>query len=281
MGRVVISFKAPAKINLFLHVLRRREDGYHDLQTVFQLIDWCDDLQFELTSDGAIVREPEHVAGIAHEDDLTCRAALMLQQKCRIRQGVRIRLKKNIPIGAGLGGGSSDAAATLKVLNKAWGIGLNDEQLVEIGAALGADVPFFLNGYSAWGEGVGEKLHRVSLPARSYLVAVPDVLVSTREIFTNLKLPTGSKSISPDSWSVDRARNDLEPAACACYPQVEGILAVLRTFGPARMSGSGGAVFLPVSNIKQGRQIAKQLPASTIVRICNSFDVHPMHVEYY
>ncbi len=267
---------APAKINLFLHVLGRRADGYHEIQTVFQLIDWYDELGFEATDDGSILREPHHVPGIAQRDDLTCRAAKLLQEACSVRQGARIRLNKRIPIGAGLGGGSSDAAATLHALNQIWGTGLSDSELAAIGVAAGADVPVFVYGHSAWGEGIGDSLKRITLPRQCYVIAVPRVSVSTRTVFADVRLPTGSEPETPESWDMHRTRNDLEPAACRVYREVDALLMLARRFGAARMSGSGGAVFVPADSASQASSIAAQLGGSANVRICEGIDVHPM-----
>ena len=267
---------APAKVNLFLHVVRRRPDGYHDLQTVYQLIDWYDELEFRLTSDGSVFREPKCVDGITQEDDLTCRAARLLKKRFSISQGVRIRLRKNIPVGAGLGGGSSDAAVALKVLNRYWDIGMSDAELAQIGVSLGADVPFFLHGRAAWGEGIGDRLLSVSVPHRLYLVAVPEVAVLTGEIFKNLRLAAKTETLSPDDWEKKSTRNELEDVVRGLYPEVNRLLKLMRKFGPARMTGSGGAIFLPIDSYNEGERIVCELPRSVRTRLCASIDTHPM-----
>ncbi len=267
---------APAKINLFLHVVGRRANGYHELQTIFQFIDWHDELQFELTRDGSITRTPKNIPEISEQNDLTCRAAQLLQENFDVKQGVRIRLNKNIPIGAGLGGGSSDAATTLKFLNRAWGINLSDQELADIGASLGADIPVFLFGHSAWGEGIGERLLKANLPECLYLIAVPPVAVSTKEIFSKFELIESRKLETLDSYCFEHTKNDLEAVACGLYPQVQELLETLREYGQPRMSGSGGAVFLKIGSESEGRRIAQTLGGSVQSRICTGFNVHPM-----
>ncbi|HEV7433012.1 MAG TPA: 4-(cytidine 5'-diphospho)-2-C-methyl-D-erythritol kinase, partial [Steroidobacteraceae bacterium] len=197
---------APAKLNLFLHVTGRRNDGYHNLQTVFQLLDWGDELGIEVTTDGRVERldGPED---IAPAEDLCVRAALALQSACAVHQGAQIRLRKRVPIGAGLGGGSSDAATVLRVLNLLWGTGLSLVQLADLGLQLGSDVPIFVHGSSAWAEGRGEKLTPIELPPAWYLIVWPGVAVSTAEIFQAPELTRNSPLITIRALSPERTRN--------------------------------------------------------------------------
>lgn len=264
---------APAKINLFLHVIGRRDDGYHELQTAFQLIDWHDELRFERVADGTVSRVPE-IIGIEQSDDLTCRAARMLRERYGIADGIRIRLEKNIPISSGLGGGSSDAATTLIALNQIWKIGLGEDELAENGRELGADVPVFVRGKTAWAEGIGERLTALPMPPQLYLIAVPSTPVSTKLIFSRF-IPTGKRErTTPESLDPDDMSNDLEKTTCEIYPEVQELLRTLRKFGPARMSGSGGALFLPVDGARQAQQVIDQLPNDVRTRICNGINVH-------
>src|SRR5262249_37650575 len=209
---------APAKLNLFLHVVGRRSDGYHLLQTAFRLIDLCDWLRFTPRSDGEI-RLARPLAGVAEEDNLVVRAARMLRS-LGDGAGVDIDLEKHIPVGGGLGGGSSDCATTLAALNRLWGLRLSREKLAEIGLALGADVPFFLFGRNAFGEGVGERLVALDRPQAWYLVLVPPVAVSTGAVFAAPELTRNSKTIKISGFSAGFGRNDLEPVVRQRHPEV-------------------------------------------------------------
>ncbi len=235
---------APAKLNLFLHVVGQREDGLHELQTLFQLLDFGDLLSFELTENGSIAR---HGGSALPAEDLCVRAARALQQAGNTGLGARIQLTKRIPVGAGLGGGSSDAATVLIALNQLWDTGLNEDDLADIGQSLGADVPLFVRGCSAWGEGIGEQLTPTKLPLRQFCVVWPDVQVSTKTIFSDPELTRNTPRIRiPGPFEGDR-RNDLEPVAKRRFPEVGECLDWLGQFGAARMTGSGSAAFLAVA----------------------------------
>lgn len=262
-----LGLPAPAKLNLFLHVTGRRADGYHTLQTAFQLIDLADWLDFERRGDGQIVREGDlrWDAG----DDLAVRAALALQQATGCRLGASIRVTKNIPAGSGMGGGSSDAATTLIALNRLWGLGLARPGLAAIALPLGADVPFFLHGANAFAEGVGEELHAVATPPAWYAVIWPQVHVSTREIFADPGLTRNTKPTKIADFSVAAGllpqtlfgANDLEPVARRRFPEIERALAHLQRHGPARMTGSGSAVFAPMASSVEARSaVAECMP---------------------
>ena len=231
---------APAKLNLFLHVLGRRSDGYHDLQTVFQFLDYGDDLFFSVRDDGDI-RHAEASTVIA--DDLCLRAARLLKQTTNTKLGCEIRVHKCIPIGGGLGGGSSDAATTLVALNALWELNLSTDALATLGLQLGADVPVFVRGFAAWAEGVGENLSPIELTEPWYLVITPSVAVSTKDTFNDPALPRNTPPISREVFFAGSHRNDCERLVCAKHPEIARARDWLRRFGPARMSGTGASVF--------------------------------------
>jgi 4-diphosphocytidyl-2-C-methyl-D-erythritol kinase len=239
------AWPAPAKLNLFLHVTGRRPDGYHSLQTVFQLLDYCDEIRIEPTADGSIGR-PEGLAGIAPEEDLVVRAARLLQAESGCALGAEIRVRKRIPSGGGLGGGSSDAATVLVALNRLWRLGWPVERLAALGLRLGADVPVFVHGRSAWAEGVGERLSPVDLPPAWYLVVCPDCAVSTAEIFADPELTRDSPETTISGFLSAGGRNDCEPVVKRRYPAVAAALdwVAARSRGqPAKVTGTGGCVF--------------------------------------
>lgn len=237
-----IRWPAPAKLNLFLHITGRRADGYHLLQTVFQLLDTGDELAFELREDSRIVRDYD-LPGVSAEADLVVRAARALQQQCGVRQGATVHLHKRLPAGGGLGGGSSDAATTLVALNQVWQCGLSLPALARLGLSLGADVPVFVQGQSAWAEGVGEILQPVELPTRWYVVLAPAVNVSTREVFADAQLIRDCPPITIRDFLTGRGQNVCEPIVAARYPEVASALAALSRHAPARLTGTGACVF--------------------------------------
>ena len=237
-----ISFLAPAKLNLFLHITGRREDGYHLLQTVFQLLDYGDVLRFRVSDDTAIMAEYQ-LQGVPIEQDLILRAARLLQSYCGIDQGVHIQLDKRLPMGGGLGGGSSDAATTLLALNYLWGCGLSNAQLAALGLQLGADVPVFVHGQTAWAEGVGQDLQPVDLPEAWYLVLNPQVNVSTAEVFADAQLIRDCPPITIRDFLAGQGRNVCQPIVTARHPQVMAAIEALSKFAPAMMTGTGACVF--------------------------------------
>jgi 4-diphosphocytidyl-2-C-methyl-D-erythritol kinase len=268
-------YPAPAKLNLFLHVVGRRPDGYHLLQTAFRLIDLCDWLRFTPRENGE-VRLARAIPGVAEDENLVVRAARLLQAGGQARAGVEIDLEKNIPIGGGLGGGSSDCATTLAVLNRLWGLGLAAEKLAEMALALGADVPFFLFGRNAFGEGVGERLTRLDLPQAWYLVLVPPVSVPTRTIFASPELTRNSKTIKISGFSAGFGRNDLEPVVCRHHAEVAAHLEWLRQFGDARMSGSGACVFAEFAAEREARSVHSRMPADMRGFVVRGLDRQPL-----
>jgi len=252
------SWPAPAKLNLFLHVTGRRPDGYHTLETVFQFIDRCDRLRFEPNAEGEI-RLANPLPGVPDEKNLVVRAARLLREATGVRQGATIYLEKILPLGGGLGGGSSDAATTLMALNSLWGCGLDTDRLAALGLKLGADVPVFIRGTAAWAEGVGEQLTPAEPPESWYLVLVPRVAVSTAAAFAEYDRESHLTPVSPPlrirGFHADRTRNDLEPIVRRLYPEVDNALKWLAEFGEARMTGSGACVFLAVESEVRGREI--------------------------
>lgn len=271
------SWPAPAKLNLFLHVTGRRADGYHTLQTLFQFLDYGDELRVEITSDGAIACAAP-LAGVSEDADLTLRAARALRAASGTDKGARIALAKRLPVGGGLGGGSSDAASTLLALNELWGLHWPLAELGRLGLGLGADVPVFIHGRAAWAEGVGEVLTPAD-PAESwYVVLIPPVSVPTARVFAALELTGLTPAITIRDFHAGRTRNDLEPVVRRLYPEVDKTLVWLRRFGDARMSGSGGCVFLPVANAEAGQTILAQCPASQAKGfVARGVNRHPLH----
>jgi len=266
---------APAKLNLFLHVVGRRADGYHLLQTVFRLIDLCDWITIAPRDDGEI-RLATALPGVPAEQNLVVRAARLLQSEARVRAGALLGIEKHIPLGAGLGGGSSDAATTLAGLNRLWGAGLSDADLARLALALGADVPFFLFGRSAFAEGVGERLTPLALAPAWYVVMTPGVEVRTAAIFAAPELTRDAKPIKITAFFKGFGHNDLEPVVCARYPEVAEHLAWLRAFGDARMSGSGSSVFAEFGSEAEARAVVARIPEGMRGFAVRGLDRHPL-----
>lgn len=277
-GTAAARYAAPAKLNLFLHVVGRRADGYHLLQTAFRFIDHGDELGFSVRDDG-VVRRVTEIAGVPAEADLCVRAARLLKRHAGSNLGADIELIKRLPIGGGLGGGSSNAATTLIVLNRLWQIGLARGQLQELALELGADVPVFVFGHNAFAEGVGERLAAIQLPPAWYLVLVPETAVSTAEIFSAPELTRNTNAITIAAFSVGQGRNDLEPVVCRRYPQVAHHLEWLRRYGDARMTGSGACVFCGFETEAQARQLLSELPADMRGFVARGLDRHPLWSE--
>ena len=267
---------APGKLNLFLHVVGRRADGYHLLQSAFRLIDLADTLSFSLREDGKLVRL-DSLPGVPLETDLVMRAAKLLQRHTACPVGAEISLNKQLPLGGGLGGGSSDAATTLIALNRLWQTGLDRNALARLGLALGADVPFFIFGENAFVEGIGEKMQSLPLAPACYVVVHPSVSVPTHEIFSAKELTRDSEPIRIADFVTHELRNDLQPVAARHYPAVERALAWLGQYGPARMTGSGACVFTEVENWQQAQVIAAQCPPEWRAWAANGLDRHPLH----
>jgi 4-diphosphocytidyl-2-C-methyl-D-erythritol kinase len=253
------AWPAPAKLNLFLHVTGRRPDGYHELQTVFQFLDYGDTLHFASRREGVLQRLGK-VDGVSESDDLCLRAARALKQRTGCTLGCDIRLDKRIPLGGGLGGGSSDAATTLVALNRLWNLRLSDDELAGLGVSLGADVPVFVHGAAAWAEGIGDQLTPASPPEPWYLVVTPRVAVNTREMYQD---PYLSRTTPRTHWAdflVGGTRNDFEPVVRRRHPQVAEALDWMARYGRARLSGSGASVFVAFDTAEAAGHIRTQVP---------------------
>ena len=287
---------APAKLNLFLHVLGRRADGYHLLETVFRLVDFGDTLYLRLRNDGRIVRNQD-LDGVPESQDLCVRAAQLLKAQSGTLLGVDLALQKRLPMGGGLGGGSSDAASVLLGLNQLWGLHWSRQRLQHLALQLGADVPVFIYGQSAFAQGIGEDLQPVILMPAWYLVLIPPVQVSTAKIFAHQQLTRDSKTIrmtdfsGADIFSLFKAgkltaeqlasctRNDLQAVVCADYPVVGEYLTWLNQYAPARMTGSGACVFASFADAAAAQQVLAVLPVGMRGFVARGLDRHP-HVDW-
>jgi 4-diphosphocytidyl-2-C-methyl-D-erythritol kinase len=269
---------APAKLNLFLHVTGRRADGYHLLQTLFQLLDLGDRLAF-MPHDRL---QLDDLPGLPAADNLVLKAALALQRETGCRSGARIQLEKRLPAGGGLGGGSSDAATTLLALNRLWGLGLSLDELAGIGLALGADVPVFVHGRTAFAEGIGEQLTPVDLPARHYLVVHPGCHVETRAVFADASLtrdtPLMTIAALRETGLENRTRNDCEAVVRRQHPAVAEALDWLGQFGTARLTGTGACVFLACVDGHEARRILQQLPSGWTGFVAQGVNISPAHL---
>jgi len=270
-------FPAPGKLNLFLHVLGRRTDGYHLLQTVLRLIERSDRVGVAVRGDGEI-RRHDPLPGVPADGDLCVRAAKLLQQHCGTRQGADLALEKNLPIGGGLGGGSSDAATTLIVLNRLWHAGLSRGELQALAVQLGADVPFFVFGENALGEGIGERLSALALPAAWYLVLVPPAVLSTAEVFGDNALTRNTKPLKIPPFFSGLGANDLEAVALKRRPQIAAHLQWLRARRPqARMTGSGACVFAEFATEVEARAVLGELRGDMRGFVARGLERHPLH----
>jgi 4-diphosphocytidyl-2-C-methyl-D-erythritol kinase len=268
---------APAKLNLFLRITGRRPDGYHELQTVFRLLDWGDEIRLRVRDDGAIRRLRE-VPGVPAHTDLMVRAAQLLQRHAGTTAGVDIELEKRIPMGGGLGGGSSDAATVLVALNLLWRLDLGEDVLAELGRQLGADVPVFVRGRSAWAEGIGEQLSPLSLPSRHYVVLDPHESVPTAALFQASELTRNAPRATISSFvSGETTENAFAPVVRARHPRVAAALDWLGGFGQARLSGSGGCVFLEAKSFDRAMAVAARCPVVFTAQVAMGVDVSPLH----
>ena len=270
-----IAWPAPAKLNLFLHVTGRRSDGYHDLQTLFQLIDLADEVRIEVRPDGLIERTagPQ---GVAAEADLAVRAARALQRSSGTALGATVSLTKRIPMGGGLGGGSSDAATVLVALNRMWKCGLGEDDLADIGVKLGADVPVFVRGRSAWAEGRGERLTPLTLPESWFVLVHPGVHVPTAEVFQAPELTRNSPPITMTDFLQSGGRNDFEPVVRARFPEVARALDWLGQFAAPRLTGTGSCIFAPCASRAGAQDIASKVPAPWRAMVARGLNVSPL-----
>ena len=265
-------YPAPGKLNLFLHVLGKRADGYHELQTVFRFIDRSDRIGISARNDGEI-----RFSGPFGEQNLCVRAARLLQSQAKSNLGCDLALEKNLPVGGGLGGGSSDAATVLLVLNRVWKLGLSRGALQDLGLRIGADVPIFIYGMNALAEGIGEQLHALQLPPAWYLVLTPQVSVSTEETFKSA-LTLRSKRLTIPPFLSGQGANDLEAAVLARYPDVAASLAWLRKHRPqARMTGSGACVFAEIETEAEARALHTALPGGMRGFVARGLERHPLY----
>ncbi|MEJ6655998.1 MAG: 4-(cytidine 5'-diphospho)-2-C-methyl-D-erythritol kinase [Pseudomonas sp.] len=276
MTTTTLSLPAPAKLNLFLHINGRRPDGYHLLQTLFQFLDHGDTLHFTPRSDGELHLLSD-LPGVAAEDNLIMRAARLLQQVSGTLQGADIRLDKHLPMGGGIGGGSSDAATTLIGLNHLWQTGLTLEQLAELGLQLGADVPVFIHGRAAWAEGVGEQLTPVELDEPWYLVVVPPCHVSTAEIFSDERLTRDTPAITLAAFREHGGRNDCLPVVMARYTEIRNTLILLNNYCEAKMTGTGSCLFGAFPNEREADKVRARLPATLQTFVAKGCNVSPLH----
>lgn len=269
---------APAKLNLMLRIVGRRQDGYHLLQTVFQLVDLCDWLTFHQREDGSVgLLKP--IPGVPEQDDLTVRAAQLLKRHTGCTQGVCIEVEKKLPMGGGLGGGSSDAATTLVVLNKLWDLRLSKEELMRLGLQLGADVPVFVFGSSAWGEGVGEKLEQIKLSEQWVVIIKPDCHVNTKEIFCSEELTRDSKVIKMQDFIDGDRKNDCTFVVSKQYKQVSDALAALSEYAEARLTGTGACVFAQFETEADARAAYQELKKDWEVYVAKGQEKSPLYKQ--
>lgn len=280
MTRNTLVLPSPAKLNLFLHITGRRPDGYHELQTLFQFLDYGDTLELTATNDGRISLSPP-VEGVSHEDNLIVRAARLLQQHCNLPgAGVRITLDKRLPMGGGLGGGSSNAATVLVGLNTLWHCNLTEDELADLGLHLGADVPVFVRGRAAFAEGIGEKLTPASPPEHWFVVLIPQCQISTAEIFSDqgLTRDTPRTTIAPAfEGEFSRFRNDCEDVVKRLYPEVKSSLEWLGRFGPARLTGTGACIFGHFPTEAKAQQVWALKPSGINGFVAKGVNISPLH----
>ena len=271
-----LSVKTPAKLNLVLNISGRREDGYHLLETAFQFIDLCDRLEFVVEDGGGILRAPSRTP-VAAEDDLLMLAARRLQTRYRVERGVRIGVDKRIPVGAGLGGGSSDAAACLLALNRLWELNLTTADLADIGLELGADLPVFIHGRAAWATGIGEVLEPLDLDEPYYLVIDPGIAVSTAEIFAAAELTRTNDPLTIRAFLQGAGTNVCEPVVRRRYPQVAAALDWLGQHARARMTGTGACVFAAIDSLTQAEKVKSRVPEQWTAYVAKAMNRNPVH----
>ncbi len=269
-----LRLQSPAKLNLMLHITSQRDDGYHNLQTAFQFIDLNDTLTFNKT--GSNIRRISGNEQVAEQDDLIIKAAKLLQQHCSTSQGVNISIQKNIPMGGGLGGGSSNAATTLMALNYLWDLQLNSNELQQIGLQLGADIPIFIFGQNAWAEGVGEELKAIKLPKSWFLIIHPQVFVSTEQIFSSKHLTRDCHPITIRAFLEGSGRNVCEPVACELYPEIQNAIDWLNQFSPARMTGTGACVFANFDSAEKANIVKSQIPEKWTGFVAKGLNENPV-----
>jgi len=273
-----VRWSAPAKLNLMLNITGQRADGYHLLQTVFQLIDISDGLVFTASEEDKVwLKKP--IPGVKEEQDLTVRAANMLKAETGYQGGVCIDMDKKLPMGGGLGGGSSDAATVLVVLNQLWKLGLSNQRLMELGVKLGADVPVFVNGGSVWAEGVGEELQDITLPEAWFVVVKPECHVDTGKIFSSKGLTRDSKAITMADFNAGQVRNDCLEVVKELHKEVSEVLEELSFYGEARLTGTGACVFVQFNDEEKARLVYNSLSSEREKYITHGLAISPLHKE--
>jgi 4-diphosphocytidyl-2-C-methyl-D-erythritol kinase len=275
MAGDTLTLPAPAKLNLFLHINAQRDDGYHELQTIFQFVECADTLTFHKRADSELVLN-NRIPGIPNADNLILRAAKLLQQHDRKRQGVEITLQKALPIGSGLGGGSSNAATTLLGLNKLWNLKLPIEFLVKMGLQLGADVPVFVEGHACWAEGVGEKITSMDLPEPWYVLLFPPVQISTAAVFFDEELPRATPQVPMSLALLVTGVNDCQELVAKRYPIVAEALAWLAQFGRARLTGTGSTIFASFTTQSEAQEVYEKIPAPFTGCVTRGLNVSPL-----
>ena len=270
--------RAPAKLNLMLHITGRRDDGYHLLETVFQFIDLVDHIEFSANDEGSIERLPDN-SPVAAAEDILLTTATLLQSRFEVDKGVSIGIDKRIPVGGGLGGGSSDAAACLLALNRLWNLNLSLDQLAGIGLELGADVPVFVHGRAAWASGIGEVLQAIELEQPIYLVIDPKVAVSTAQIFATQELTRNCDPLTIRAFLRGSGSNVCEPVVRNLYPQVAEALDWLSQYAAARMSGTGACVFAEIDSLEQAEVVKSRVPRQWDAYITRAMNYNPVHQQ--
>ena len=267
---------SPAKLNLFLHINNRRPDNYHELQSLFQMLEYGDEMMFDVTQDGHICLTPP-LHGVAHDDNLIVKAAKLLQQETDTQLGANIRLHKKLPMGGGIGGGSSNAATTLVVLNHLWQTKLDIDQLTTLGLSLGADVPIFVHGRTAFAEGVGEEITAVNIPEVYYLVTTPDIHVSTSAVFQHPNLPRATPKIQWHDYTFEKTHNDCQELVCELYPNIAKTLQWLLEYAPSRLTGTGASIFSVFEHKEDALETLKKLPDGLNGFVCKGVNQSAVH----
>ncbi|MCK5697875.1 MAG: 4-(cytidine 5'-diphospho)-2-C-methyl-D-erythritol kinase [Gammaproteobacteria bacterium] len=267
---------APAKVNHFLHITGQRQDGYHELQTVFQFLNYSDELYFHVLKHNEILHN-NPIVGLQPEDDLVVRAARLLQQYTQCSLGAQINITKRLPMGGGLGGGSSDAATTLVALNTLWKLNLDNDTLAQLGVQLGADVPIFVHGVAAWAEGVGDQLTAIELDEPWFIIVIPSINISTAEVFSNPDLQRNCLPITMDDFFMGKGSNVCESIVSQLYPEVAETMQWLNQFSPARMTGTGSCVFATLPTKRKAEQILLKLPKKLTGFIAQGKNISPLY----
>lgn len=273
-----MKFPSPAKLNLFLYITGKRPNGYHDLQTLFQFLNFGDEIDIETTDDGEIVLLNE-VAGVAKEDNLIYRSAKLLQNQTACKRGAKIRVTKNLPMGGGVGGGSSNAATVLVALNYLWNTGLSLEKLAEIGLSLGADVPIFVRGFAAFAEGVGEVLTPCEPAEKWYVVLKPNVSISTAVVFQDPNLPRNTPKRSMEELMAETWANDCEKTVRSHYFEVEDLMAKLLKYAPFRLTGTGACIFAEFDSESEARAVFAHKPENLFGFVAKGQNRSPLHQQ--